>query len=248
MIVGDPSTFGKGTVQTIIPLDQIMQREGLIAGRRSGALKTTISKFYLPSGKSTQIEGVKSDIVLPSLTDLPEISESEMQNPLPWDTVSSARFSSKDRVGPYLATLRTRSTARIAKDPDFIELQKEREQLRQKRETKSISLNEADRRREKTELDARIAALKKNRDARVAAQPPTYEITLKNVDKPGLGDSWKNPRPPAKAAVEFPTSDGNENADETSAADDILLREAQNILADYIKLSSGDTNGIMVKR
>jgi carboxyl-terminal processing protease len=248
VIVGDPSTFGKGTVQTIIPLGQIMQREGLSPAEDPGALKTTISKFYLPSGKSTQIEGVKSDIVLPSLTDLPEISESEMQNPLPWDTVSSARFSSRDRVGPYLATLRTRSTARIAKDPDFIELQKEREQLRQKRETKSISLNEADRRREKTELDARIAALKKNRDARVAAQPPTYEITLKNVDKPGLGDSLKNPRPPAKAAVEFPTSDGNENADETSAADDILLREAQNILADYIKLSSGDTNGIMVKR
>jgi carboxyl-terminal processing protease len=247
-IVGDPSTFGKGTVQTIIPLGQIMQREGLSPAEDPGALKTTISKFYLPSGKSTQIEGVKSDIVLPSLTDLPEISESKMENPLPWDTVSSARFSSRDRVGPYLATLRTRSTARIAKDPDFIELQKEREQLRQKRETKSISLNETDRQREKTELDARIAALKKNRAARVAAQPPTYEITLKNVGKPGLGDPLKNPRPLAKAAVEFPTSDGNENGDETSAADDILLREAQNILADYIKLSSGDANGIMVKR
>jgi carboxyl-terminal processing protease len=247
-IVGDPSTFGKGTVQTIIPLGQIMQREGLSPAEDPGALKTTISKFYLPSGKSTQIEGVKSDIVLPSLTDLPEISESKMENPLPWDTVSSARFSSRDRVGPYLATLRTCSTARIAKDPDFIELQKEREQLRQKRETKSISLNETDRQREKTELDARIAALKKNRAARVAAQPPTYEITLKNVGKPGLGDPLKNPRPLAKAAVEFPTSDGNENGDETSAADDILLREAQNILADYIKLSSGDTNGIMVKR
>jgi carboxyl-terminal processing protease len=247
-IVGDPSTFGKGTVQTIIPLGQIMQREGLSPAEDPGALKTTISKFYLPSGKSTQIEGVKSDIVLPSLTDLPEISESKMENPLPWDTVSSARFSSRDRVGPYLATLRTRSTARIAKDPDFIELQKEREQLRQKRETKSISLNETDRQREKTELDAPIAALKKNRAARVAAQPPTYEITLKNVGKPGLGDPLKNPRPLAKAAVEFPTSDGNENGDETSAADDILLREAQNILADYIKLSSGDANGIMVKR
>ena len=247
-IMGDPSTFGKGTVQTIIPLGQIMQREGLSPAEDPGALKTTISKFYLPSGKSTQIEGVKSDIVLPSLTDLPEISESKMENPLPWDTVSSARFSSRDRVGPYLATLRTRSTARIAKDPDFIELQKEREQLRQKRETKSISLNETDRQREKTELDARIAALKKNRAARVAAQPPTYEITLKNMGKPGLGDPLKNPRPLAKAAVEFPTSDGNENGDETSAADDILLREAQNILADYIKLSSGDANGIMVKR
>jgi len=81
VIVGDPSTFGKGTVQTIVPLDRIMQREGLMPAEDPGALKTTISKFYRPSGKSTQIEGVKSDIVLPSLTDLPEVSEKEMQNP-----------------------------------------------------------------------------------------------------------------------------------------------------------------------
>ena len=106
VIVGDPSTFGKGTVQTIMPLDQIMQHEGLMPAGDPGALKTTISKFYRPSGKSTQIEGVKSDIVLPSLTDLPEISEKEMQNPLAWDTVPSAIFANDDRVSPYPATLR----------------------------------------------------------------------------------------------------------------------------------------------
>jgi carboxyl-terminal processing protease len=248
VVVGDPSTFGKGTVQTIMPLDRIMQYEGLTPAEDPGALKTTISKFYRPSGKSTQIEGVKSDIVLPSLTDLPEISENEMQNPLPSDTVPSAMFASDDRVSPYLTTLRARSAERIAKDPDFIELQKDREAFRKKREAKSISLNETERRREKAELDARIATRKKERAARVTAQPPTYEITLKNIDKPGLGDALKDPKPLAKAALEFPSIDGDQNNNDATAADDIILREAQNILADYIKLSLGGANGIMVKR
>jgi len=248
LIVGDSSTFGKGTVQTIMPLAQIMEREGFTPAEDPGALKTTISKFYRPSGKSTQIEGVESDLVLPSLTDIPEISESEMQNPLPWDTVSSALFASRDRVGPYLSTLRARSTQRIAKDPDFIELQKDREQLRRTREAKSISLNEAERRREKAELQARMEARKKERAARVSTQPSTYEITLKNVDAPGLGAPLKNPKPLAKAAVEFPTAVGDMQADEGRFADDILLSEAQNILVDYIKLSSGGANSLIVNR
>jgi carboxyl-terminal processing protease len=248
LIVGDPSTFGKGTVQTIMPLGQIMQREGLAPAEDPGALKTTISKFYLPSGKSTQIEGVKSDIVVPSLTDIPEISESEMQNPLPWDTVPSARFGIRDLVSSYLATLRTRSAERVAKDPDFIELQKDREQLSAKRATKSISLNEGERRREKAELQARIDARKKERAGRGATESPTYEITLKNVDAPGVGEPLKNPKPLAKAAIEFPIAEGETEADEARSADDIILREAQNILADYIKLSLGGANGVIVRR
>jgi len=247
VIVGDPSTFGKGTVQTIMPLDQIMQHEGLMPAEDPGALKTTISKFYRPSGKSTQIEGVKSDIVLPSLTDLPEISEKEMQNPLAWDTVPPAIFANDDRVSPYLATLRAGSAERVAKDPDFIALQKDREEFGKKRETKSISLNESERRREKAELDARIAARKKERAARITAQPPTFEISLKNVDKPGLGDALKDSKPLAKAAVEFPSIDGDQKNDR-DAADDIILRETENILVDYIKLLLGSANGIVVKR
>jgi len=247
MIVGDPSTFGKGTVQTIMPLDQIMQHEGLMPADDPGALKTTISKFYRPSGKSTQIEGVKSDIVLPSLTDLPEISEKEMQNPLAWDTVPPAIFANDDRVSPYLATLRAGSAERVAKDPDFIALQKDREEFGKKRETKSISLNESERRREKAELDARIASRKKERAARITAQPPTFEISLKNVDKPGLGDVLKDSKPLAKAAVEFSSIDGDQKNDR-DAADDIILRETENILVDYIKLSLDSANGIVVKR
>jgi len=247
VIVGDPSTFGKGTVQTIMPLDRIMQHEGLMPAEDPGALKTTISKFYRPSGKSTQIEGVKSDIVLPSLTDLPEISEKEMQDPLAWDTVPSAMFANDDRVSRYLATLRARSAERVAEDPDFIELRKDSEEFRKRREAKSISLNEAQRRREKGELDARITARKKDRAARVPEQPPTYEVTLKNVDQLGLGDPLTNPKPLAKAALEFPLIQGDQK-DDDDVADDIILREAENILADYIKLSLDGANDTMVKR
>ena len=248
LIVGDPSTFGKGTVQTIVPLAQIMQREGLTLAEDPGALKTTISKFYRPSGKSTQIEGVKSDIVLPSLTDIPEISESEMQNPLPWDTVPSALFASRDRVGPYLNILRAHSAERIAKDPDFVELQKDREELRKTRETKSISLNEAERRREKAELQASMETRKKERAARIATQPPTYEITLKNVDASGLGATLKNSKQLAKAAVDFPRAEGDPLAYDEGFGDNVILREAESILVDYIKLSSGEANTLVVNR
>jgi len=247
LIVGDSSTFGKGTVQTIMPLGQIMQREGFTPAQDPGALKTTISKFYLPSGKSTQIEGVKSDIVLPSLTDLPEISESEMQNPLPSDRVPSARFGTRDRVSPYLTTLRTSSGERIAKDPDFVELQKDRDDLLRMRGTKSISLNEPARRREKAELQARIEARNKARTARATTPPPTYEITLKNVDSPGLGEPLKNPKLLVKPATEFPAGEAD-TENEARSVDDNILRETHNILADYIKLSSGRTNGVVVER
>ena len=77
-------------------------------------------------------------------------------------------------------------------------------------------------------------------------KPPTYEISLKNADKPGLGDALKDPKL-AKAAVEFPSIDGDQKSD-GDTADDIILREAENILVDYIKLSLDSQNGIVVKR
>jgi carboxyl-terminal processing protease len=151
-------------------------------------------------------------------------------------------------VGPYLSTLRARSAERIAKDPDFIELQKDREQLRRTREAKSISLNEAERRREKAELQARMEARKKERPARAATQPPTYEITLKNVDAPGLGAPFKHPKLLAKAVVEIPTVEGDTQADDAGFGDEATLREAENILVDYIKVSSGGANSLIVNR
>ncbi len=227
VVVGDTSTFGKGTVQTIIPLDRIMQGEGITPGSDPGALKVTISKFYRPSGQSTQLEGVKADIVIPSLTDLPEIGESDMENPLPWDTIPAAKYNAVNRVAPAIETLRTRSSERLAKAPDFAELKSEIERFRKMRADKSVSLNEAARQKEKEELKARAEAAKKARLARATTPPAAYEVTLKSVNKPGPGEPVKPKTPPvdpdAESALEA----------STAPTEDIILQEAQNILIDY---------------
>lgn len=235
VIVGDSSTFGKGTVQTIVSLGQVMGREGVKPSQDPGALKVTISKFYRPSGQSTQLAGVKSDIVLPSLTDSPEISEGELENPLPWDTIQAADYQPTGRVRPYLAALKARSQERIAQDAGFNEVQIEREQYRQIREDKSVSLNESVRRRERADLENRRAAQKEERLARARVLPPTYEVTLKNAATPGLGEPVKN-----VASSTAP--------DDSAPADDLVLREAQHILTDYSHLLSRSHPAAVTRR
>ncbi len=237
VIVGDSSTFGKGTVQTIVPLSRVMQSQGMVPGSDPGALKVTISKFYRPSGKSTQLEGVKADVVIPSITDMPEISESDYGNPLPWDTVAAAKFTESNRVSQSLATLRANSQQRVAKNPDFAALKSDIERFRKMREDKSVSLNEEQRRKEKADLKARTEAAKKERLARAATPPPAYEVTLKNVATPGLGDPVK-----PKAPVIDPDDDSDTDAVAADAApaEDLILREAESILTDYAGLLKGD--------
>ncbi len=235
VIVGDTSTFGKGTVQTIVPLSRIMQSEGIVPGSDPGALKVTISKFYRPSGKSTQLEGVKADIVLPSITDVPEIGESDLGNPLPWDTIPAAKFTGSDRVSASLETLRTRSSERIAKDPDFTDLKSDIERFRKMRDDKSVSLNESKRTQEKSDLKTRAETAKKERIARATPAPPAYEVTVKNATSPGLGDRYK-----PKAPRPDPDADPDADPDVAAApADDIILEEAQSILLDYSSLLKG---------
>ena len=235
VIVGDTSTFGKGTVQTIVSLANIMQSEGLVPGSDPGAVKVTISKFYRPSGKSTQLEGVKADIVIPSLTDFPEIGESDLSNPLPWDTIPAAKYTGSNQVNPSLAALRTHSSQRIAKDPDFADLESDIKRYRKMRDDRTVSLNEAQRQKEKSELKARIDASKMQRLARATPPPAAYEVTLKNVSKPGLGDLVK-----PKAPIPDPDADPTTN-DEIAATptEDIVLHEAQRILTDYTSLLRG---------
>ena len=235
VIVGDTSTFGKGTVQTIVSLASVMQSEGLVPGSDPGAVKVTISKFYRPSGKSTQLEGVKADIVIPSLSDFPEIGESDLGNPLPWDTIPAAKYTGSNRVNSSLAALRTHSTQRVAQDPDFADLKTDIERYRKMRDDKTVSLNEAQRQKEKTELKARIEALKKQRLARATPPPAAYEVTLKNVSKPGLGDLVK-----PKAPVPNPDADpATDDEIPATPSEDIVLHEAQKILTDYASLLHG---------
>ncbi|KAB2643187.1 MAG: tail-specific protease [Verrucomicrobia bacterium] len=230
LIVGDAATFGKGTVQTIVPLARVMQQEGLAPDSDPGALKVTISKFYRPSGKSTQLEGVKADIVIPSLTDVPEIGESDLLNPLPWDTLPAAPFTPSDRVQSSLASLRSHSAQRLATDADFADLNADIERFRQLQSDKSVSLNEDRRQREKAELKARQATAKKARLARAGTPPPAYQVTLKGMAHPGPGEPVK----PKPALIE-PDADADAGP-AGPPAEDIILREAQAILLDYAGL------------
>ncbi len=244
VIVGDSSTFGKGTVQTIVPLTGILRQDGMIPGEDPGALKVTISKFYRPSGKSTQLEGVKADIVLPSPTDTVEIGESELDNPLPWDTIAAASFKPDDRVHPVLDELRSRSIARVNKKTDFIDLKKELDLVRKNRESKTVSLNETTRRQEKDAAKERAAARDKARLAHAATAPPIYEITVKNASRPGLGEPVKSTK---KAPKGRKTGDDEEET-ETTPADDILLTEAERIAIDYSDLLAHDKAPAVTQR
>src|SRR5205823_15054868 len=119
VIVGDPSTFGKGTVQSVLDLGPLMKRLGLAPDYNPGGLLVTIQKFYRPGGSSTQLRGVGSDIILPSLSGIAEVGEASLFNPLPWDQIRGAKFEKWNRVQPYLVVLREPSAQRVANSTEF---------------------------------------------------------------------------------------------------------------------------------
>jgi carboxyl-terminal processing protease len=207
LIVGDSSTHGKGTVQSVQPLKDALVRMGIHGLTNDpGALKLTIKKFYRASGASTQLKGVIPDIVLPSvLNESKDIGETALENPLPWDTIQSAKFDHLNRVEPYLPELRKRSTDRVGSDKEFSYIREDIELFKKQQADKAVSLNEKVRLKEKEDADARIKARDKERLARQEPPEKTYEITLKQALLPGL------PAPVAKtnaalAKVTHPSS------------------------------------------
>jgi carboxyl-terminal processing protease len=232
LIVGDKSTFGKGTVQSVVPLAALMDENHLEHTVDPGALKITIRKFYRPSGASTQLKGVKADIALPSLSDAADVGEAELKDPLPWDLVAPSDFTREDHVSPFLNQLRARSAARVAADKDFAYLDADIAQLKKSLAAKTVDLNEADRRQEKAEAKAREAARKQERAARKESQPATYDITLKNAGTPGLPAPETATNSPSAKLSESP-ADEAEEVDASVPQSDSILRESERILADY---------------
>src|SRR5438270_3122630 len=146
VIAGDKNTFGKGTVQTILPIGRFTS----LLGSRSdddGELKLTIQKFYRVAGGSTQLHGVASDIVLPTLTDLPEFGAGALKNCLPYDEVPKARYT-KWSSPLFIDELRRRSTERVQRDPEFHYVTEDMDRLRHKLDDNRISLNEDARHKE----------------------------------------------------------------------------------------------------
>ena len=255
VIVGDQSTFGKGTVQTILEIGRFTS----LLGTRSqddGALKLTIQKFYRVAGGSTQLHGVTSDIVLPTLTDLPEFGEGALKNALPYDEVPPAKYTKwSDSHSLFIDELKARSAARVAVDPEFHYVMEDMERLRKKLDDNRISLNEDIRRREVAEEKVRKEGRSKDRLARNQEAPSIYRLTLETIDSPKLElimypgkiAEVKNSGG-AKAALEAaPDTDDSDDADadltdgddSKAAAVDAERDETLNILSDLVQLTQG---------
>ena len=153
VVVGDSSTHGKGTVQTVLEmknLDQILA----YSPAKTGALKITIQKFYLPNGASTQLKGVLSDIVLPSADDYLPIGESDLPHALVWDQIPGVHFDGQPIAPKLLAQLRQDSLDRQNRLEEFAYLRKDVDWIKGKLDEKVLSLNLDDRKQEQQQQDA----------------------------------------------------------------------------------------------
>jgi carboxyl-terminal processing protease len=232
IIVGDQSTHGKGTVQTLIPLDPQMPI-GFPSDPGAGNLKMTVQKFYRVAGGSTQKKGVVPDIVLPSVLDALELGETTLDYYLDYDTVPAVTFDNFDLVAPYITALKANSAARVAASPDFNYVRQDIAFYKKKVQDPVVSLNEAARLKEQADVKALEAQRKKDLLARKAGRDTMLDLTLDMVAQN------QPPAPPVpKKAKTNPNDDPNDvDADLDSAinnpTDDPQLDEAVNIMADY---------------
>ncbi len=154
LVVGDSSTHGKGTVQTMLNLLEIVLQTR-DAGPDLGALKITVSQFYRPNGDSTQKRGVLSDIVLPSITDHMDITESDLEYPVEFDRVPKAAYTEMTRINPDMTQrLFDRSRGRVQGSGDFQKEQARIQKYVAQKEKNSVSLNVDDFNERRKELDA----------------------------------------------------------------------------------------------
>jgi carboxyl-terminal processing protease len=164
VVVGQRS-FGKGTVQNLVPLSRWSARPV------NGQLTVTIGKFYRVTGESTQHRGVEPDVELASPISLKDVGESALDDALPWDRIASADFRALDSKLPSIAKLAMEEAARQNRDPDYRWLVNDIAAIDTLRQQKTISLNIEARRAERTRLEAERLARENARRTARAEQP-----------------------------------------------------------------------------
>jgi len=137
VIIGSKQTFGKGTVQNVIPLD------GIVRGNEHGdlgAIKLTTQKFYRINGGSTQLEGVKSDIVVPDRYSYIDLGERDQQNPLGWDKITPADYQVWDGYIDFDEAVK-KSKERMASNEQIKLIEENAKWLKEQQDENLISLN-----------------------------------------------------------------------------------------------------------
>ncbi len=265
LIVGDSSTFGKGTVQDLTSLRPFVWPATPSATNDPGIVKITIRKFYRVTGASTQLKGVIPDIVLPDPFNYStEIGESNLQYALPWDTISTpnVQFDKFNRVQPYLSILRARSLERVATNQDFIFVRQDIDDLKKLQADPTEPLNERQALQEGQKLAERDLARAAERALWPVPDETKYEITMENVETNGL----PAPTPLLATNLDVTLFETNANGSVTGMTTnqdlivgiklnstgtnasvatvvtqqppDAMLDETERILQDYISLSS----------
>lgn len=207
VIAGDIKSHGKGTVQSVFGLGP----------EKYGQMKITTQRFYRINGKSTQLEGIKSDIHLPSFLDSLDIGEEKLANALPFSEIPPARYSLAWDLDKYIPRLAEASAARTAADGAF------------QRHLANVAATGAAFERETVPLE---------REARKALMKKDREIESDSMDDGGETDS------PSSAGADEKTGDRKGKSRRRRRAgirdDDVVLKEALNIAADLVRLTGGE--------
>lgn len=255
VIVGDSSTFGKGTVQQ--PMDIGRMLPALSAREKAGHLKVTIQKFYRPSGSSTQLEGVVPHLVLPSIIDALEVGEKHLDHPLAHDRIRQAPdFRPLEVDNLFLPALEQRSKERVKASKDFGYIVEDVMRTEARVRENKVMLNKARREQEILEADQqqrRRNQERRERFARMQADDSRshkfYRLTLDDLD---------NERPmqafdPAKDDESFMrrAKDETEELDETPewpSGMDPVKRESIAVLRDLAELTQTARMAGVLKR
>jgi carboxyl-terminal processing protease len=227
VIIGEPS-FGKGTVQTLVNLDQMAHNDKA----KFGELKMTIAQFFRVNGGTTQLRGVTPDIAFPTISDPESFGESSYENALPWTQIKAADYAPITAdLGSLLPQLKERHTSRVAKDKEFQYLLEDIAEFNTIRKKHVISLNETERRKEHDQQEAKMKLRDGDKgdkgkktakdDTAAAKKAASKDAALKDADAED-GDFGDEP------------ASGTASAKKESK--DVLLSEAARILGDEVDL------------
>ncbi len=137
VVIGSKQTFGKGTVQNVIPLENIVRSN---EHGDLGAIKLTTQKFYRINGGSTQLEGVKSDVVVPDRYSYIDLGERDQQNPLKWDKISPADYKPWEGYIDYESTI-AKSAARMKAHPQIALIEENARWLKEQQDETEVPLS-----------------------------------------------------------------------------------------------------------
>lgn len=229
VVIGDSSTYGKGTVQVVFEMQNYLPPLSRDYGK-AGAAKLTTQKYYLPNGSSTQKRGVVPDITLPSIDDYLDIGESREPNALIWDEINSTPFDGKPLNQAFVAPLLSASQQRQGNLEEFDLLRRNIDWFRERTEQKSVSLMLEKRLQQKEAVEAHSKEFEAEFEKLAKSDYAKREIKLDAI----IAEEKAAPANEEEAPAEGDT----DAVAEAAARLDVHLREALRVVSDAARLSA----------